>query len=291
MLALLVTVDQYHFNDINFLINECKVSMNTGLGFKKIIKVAFSLLFVFPCFSQSSITASQAGQKLSEIYGRFNSMPYISFDTRIVLQSDSLNGNRTYTEDKGKFSIAGNKCYQAVGDVEIMKTDSLVVAVYKSAKVMLLNKATVTDAGNIMQGSKALLDSITKSLASSYNMTSWTTGHGGTSIIRMHAVDTLQPYRKIEIAYSSLTKELFSVSYDVYSYANEDIETDNNMATSTMLRKQTITAFFENYRYDQNPNPAFSMDQYIHFDGRAYAPASSYAGYEFYDLVTVKEED
>lgn len=265
---------------------------NTGLVVKKIITATVSLLLAFSCFSQSPITASQAAQKLSEIYNRFDSMLYISFDTRTVLQSDTLDGNSSQTEEKGKFTVAGKKCYQAVGDVEMLQTDSLVIAVYKTAKVMLLNRATSTGAGNIMQGSKPLLDSVTTSLAASYNMFSDTTEHGDTSLVQMYAIDSLQPHKKIEIIYSSLTKELISVSYDFYGYMNEDNDAEDDSTTSAVLRRQTITTYFENYRYDpESYTGVLSPGRFIHFDGEGYTPESAYAAYEFYDYVTRRAEE
>src|SRR5205085_2499260 len=91
--------------------------------------------------AQTAVSASVVSQTLSRIYGVYDKMRYMSFEIRMDLQTDTLNGKSTHTSQAGKFTVAGENFYHALGDVEYLQADSLAITVYKTAKVMLLDKA------------------------------------------------------------------------------------------------------------------------------------------------------
>jgi tRNA splicing endonuclease len=260
------------------------------INIRRFCSCMVALLFSSALFSQTSVNTSFVADVLSEIYTKYDRMRYMSFDMRMVLQTDTVDGRSHRSEESGHFTIAGKSFYHAIGDVEYLQTDSFAISVYKSAKVMMVKKPEMKDSSvnDIMPGSKSVLASLMESLPDNYHMYADTTESGDSASLVFISTNELKTYRRIIINYDPNQHYLFSVTYEYDEGIEEESEDDEEELEPTIVvYENTLTIYYEHYHFDPDSYPGvFSPGKFIRFDGTRYSPSIPFAEYEFYDLLT-----
>lgn len=254
-----------------------------------LMAIAFSCTFtaLLPTIllAQASIDATTASQQLSSIYRAYDSMRYVSFDIRIVMDTDTLNGQSQHSEQLGRFSVAGKKYHYTLGGNEVMQNDSFLVSFYKLGRTVILDRPRAGGASSIIPGSRGAMDSILSSYSNSYNMFTDDT-EDGHKLLLLHAKGAQMPYSDISMEYDPRRHYLLKSSYTFYGPVHAQADSIASSSAQT-LRRHVLSVYYENYRFDpESFTSAFSEARFVRYDGKRYWPVQAYANYQFFNMIS-----
>jgi len=260
-----------------------------------ILAITICMLIGTRAISQTTVSSEVISQKLSSIYQVYDSMNYMSFDMRMVMEADSIVGHpnlQSRSEQTAKLTIAGKRYRYEIGENVFMQGDSFVIAVYKPAQALMLDRAKPMGANSLLPGGKSALDSLMARYTGVYSMFTDTTQNGN-RLLLMHTNDSSMPYRDIVIEYDKVKNYLISTSYTFYTtpedtipLSPQSVSTESN-SNNSLLQKHTLTTYYLNYRFNpQSFGKAFSEAEFIYYDGKKYWPSDAYRSYQFYNMVS-----
>lgn len=238
----------------------------------------------------------EAKDALSNIYKKYDSLNYLTFDVLYSYNSDTLYGDFTKDEIKSSYTMNGKKAFYTLGDIDFMQNESFLIAIYHKEKFMIVGDPQQNNAGGYLP-MRAQMDSLFKMAEWHYsvNLSSIvdTTNEITTSTITLLANDSIRQFNKYVITYDSSTSLLKSLQYSFMgktdNYAAYDTSGDQNRRILLDVpRKKQLTIQFLNYRFDNISKEIYDENSYIFYEDGVYKPVSKFADFKLYYTRTKK---
>lgn len=243
------------------------------------MKIKFlTTLIIFLSFCSHTVKAqSLAEEVLSQIYKKYDSVNYISFDVKYVYSSDTLYGDFKHEEMKGSYTMAGRKAKYNIGDIEFMQNDSTSISVYNNNKFIVVADPRLNNTGGELP-MRAMMDSLITSYGQHYNIVTDTIA--GT--ISFEKIDSIAQFIKFFIGYDVNTKFLNTIRY-VFE-ENQLMNPDDSTASPARyaMRQRTLSIEFSNYRLDNFSPDLYNDNNYIWYEDGVCKPIDKYKGYKVY---------
>lgn len=238
-------------------------------------RFAIELLSILSCCLAfaSTVTAQSTEQLiLDSIYQTYDSVPFLSFDVRYQLKSDTLDADSTKVEElTGSYTMSSRRAVFHLGDLECMQNDSFFIAVYHKDKMIIVGEPKRQNAGSFLPMRDAL-DSLLGVYSTHFTITV-DKHQDTTSYIRFVASDTLAVFNKFVIQYNDANKLISKLEYVFYQ------PTD----TTTQVRMFTIE--FSNYRFDNLSPSIYDQNNYIWEEEGIFKAVPKYIDYKVFNTV------
>lgn len=237
------------------------------------------LMTAITLFSMDRVAAQTPQDVMGNVYKRYDSTLYLSFDVKYTLSSDTLLGDFTHEVMQGTFTMAGKKTKYKLGDVEFMQNDSLFIAVYNNEKYIVVSDPRTSNTGSQLP-MREMMDSLAQNYAPHYTITVDTplTGMGRVKFVK---ADSLAAFLDFKISYDLSNYLLRSV---VYSF--EDHPGPDTPVLSPVARIMTMKIEFTNYRGDNFSDDVYDTNAYIFFEDGLYKPVAKYRDFRVFNSRT-----
>lgn len=236
-------------------------------------------LLLLCCFTVKGTLAQTPSSVMENVYKRYDSTMFLSFDVKYTLGSDTLLGDFTHEVMQGTFTMAGKKTKYKLGDVEFMQNDSLFIAVYNNEKYIVISNPRVSNSGSQLP-LRDMMDSLLQTYSPHYtiNIDSPDTHTGRIKFVK---ADTLATFLDFKIAYDLDQYILRSVSYSF-----EEPPQLDTIAFLPAMRRKTMTIEFSNYRGDNYLDDAYDTNAYVFFEDGLFKPVARYRDYKVFNSRT-----
>jgi hypothetical protein len=240
----------------------------------KITAVATAFIFFLGVASQS-FSQSLPVETIAKIYERLDTLNYLTFDVNYVYKTDTISGDYENSSLSGSFTLAGNRAFYSIGDIQFMQNDSFLIAVYPQDKIIIVSDPQ-TSSSFIFQSA---IDSLMSSLALHYTVTTYTDSTDSTQgVISFFKADSLARYDRFLIKYDTLENYLTSIQYDFKE--NSLVEPEDTLQNEQIVTHQKkFIMWFSNYRISNFSDKIYDESNYIWFENGKCRPADKYKDY------------
>jgi hypothetical protein len=242
---------------------------------KKKVLVAF-ILCCSLC-SHEVKAQSSAQEVMTQIYKKYDSLSYITFDVKYIYGTDTLYGDFKHEELGGSYTMAGKKAKYNIGDIEFMQNDSFLISVYNKDKFIIVSDPRYNNTGNELP-MRPMMDSMIQAYGQHYNIVTDTT----VGNISFEKVDSFAQYKKFFISYETSTKFLKTIQYvfEENQLMNPDDTTGSPPKYS--MRQKSLKIEFSNYRLDNFSADLYNENKYVWFEDGECKPINKYKGFKVY---------
>jgi hypothetical protein len=241
---------------------------------------------------QAQTTIDSARNAALKFFKTYDSIPYVTFDARYTLFSDTLQGDFTVETTSGIYTMSGPKAKYSLGDVEYLQNDSFLVAVYHKDQMMVVSRPPVQSSGQYVP-MRALLDSLLNVYAAQYDI--WvkssspdpeTDNIGYIKLVKKpHAEQAV--YNKYIIEFDLLNNVITKVEFE-YTQPGLDLDPDDEPNEAKRIlkntpRRQTLRIEFVNYRFDNFSDDIYSENNLVWQEDGEYKPVEQYKAYRVFN--------
>ena len=224
-------------------------------------------------FYSYSIQCQTVQERLAQLYEKYDSIHFLSFDAEFVYTSDTIFGKFENETVYASYTMNGKNSLYNIGNINFMQNDSFFVAVYHDQKIILVADPPVKNSGSNLP-LRSLMDSMVSVYNSSYTVSQW--NETDTGIIQFLSSDTNVALKKFVIRYNSNEKVFHSIRYEFEELAEID-------SANYKIRQKSLTVNFKNYRFDKFDNSLYQENNYIYFDDKICKPITKYKEYKVYN--------
>ncbi|MBI3137597.1 MAG: hypothetical protein HYZ15_03325 [Sphingobacteriales bacterium] len=261
-------------------------------------KVNSKLFLLVLVFSVVGVTTLQGQTSLDSarntalnFFRTYDSIPYLSFDVRYTLFSDTVYSDFSYETTRGSYTLSGKKARYTLGDVEYLQNDSILVAVYHRDEQIIVSDPPVQNTGSYVP-LRQTLDSLLTAYSSSYDLWVKTTtadpdvdSIGYIRLVRKSA-DTLGIYNRYVIEYNIERNFITKVEYEFtepgLGLSSVDEPSEGARLLKNTSRRKTLRIEFLNYRFDNFSDDRYSENNFIWLEDGVYKPVEKYKNYQVY---------
>lgn len=242
----------------------------------------FLTIVILGCVISSTVDAQTPLQIMAQIYQKYDSVGFITFDIKYVYSTDTLYGDFHNEVLAGSYTIAGKKAKYNIGDIEFMQNDSFFIAVYNKDKFILVTDPRTNNTGSELP-LRQLMDSLLQAYSRHYTIT--TAADTVTGTISFIRADSLAQFSKFLISYDLNTNFLTSIQY---GFEEQQVLNPDDTLTmhSVSLRHKNLTVAFSNYRVDNFSQDSYSENNYIWFEEGECKAIDKYKDYKVYNSRT-----
>lgn len=217
---------------------------------------------------------------LEEIYRKYDSISFLTFDVKFIYSSDTLDGDFIYDVESGFYTLAGKYALYSIGGIDFMQNDSFFIAVYNEDRYMIVNHEVVPNIAKEMPG-RNYIDSMIMTLGKNYVVSLGLAGTVGR--INLKRANASAQFDRFMIEYD-LPSQLFqTIQYDFREEEVVEAEDDNiNDSIKSRNRKKSFRIEFSNYRLDNFSESVFDINNYVWFDKGECVPVEKYSGFTVY---------
>ena len=94
---------------------------------------------------KAQTTPDSARNTAPNFFRTYDSIPYLTFDVRYTLYSDTAYSDFSYETIKGTYTLNGRRGRYSLGDVEYLQNDSFLVAVYHKDEQIIIHRSKTAD--------------------------------------------------------------------------------------------------------------------------------------------------
>lgn len=260
------------------------------------IRKAIIATVVFILFGMQGIkaqtTVDTARNVALEFFKTYDSIPYLTFDVRYTLFSDTAYSDFTYDVMNGSYTMSGRKAKYSLGDVDYLQNDSFLIAVYHKDQMMVVSNPPVQNTGSYLPMREAL-DSLLQAYSGSYDISV-------KSIINDPETDTVGYIKLIKKAGDTLGQyNLYMIEFDMprntirkveFEYTEPGLgltpadEPDDGLRLlKNTARKKILRIEFFNYRFDNFSDDVYSENNLVWEEDGEYRPVEKYKNYKIYN--------
>lgn len=235
---------------------------------------------IFSCcvLAEKGFSQSNAQQIMQQIYNRYDSVKYISFDVKYTYGTDTVNGDFRNDAMNGSYTMAGKKAFYTIGDIEFMQNDSFFISVYNKDKFIIVSDPKSNSSVSELP-MKPMIDSIIQAYSQHYSIQTYADSVTGT--ITFERADSLAQFDKFVISYDVASNFLNSIRYDFEE--SQTSESDDSVSQlQTITHKKYLAVEFSNYRIDNFSENIYSPYNYIFFENGVCKPVSKYKNFKVY---------
>lgn len=252
--------------------------------------VALFMLFVINVNNLSGqSTVDSARNTALNFFKTYDSIPYLTFDVRYTLYSDTTFSDFSYETIKGTYTLSGARARYTLGDVEYLQNDSFLLAVYHKDEQIIVSVPPVGNTGSYLPLREAL-DSLLIAYSSNYDM--WvkstsadpeTDSLGYIRLVRK-LNDTLAVYNRYTIEFNIEKNFITKVEYEYTEPGLGLLPSDEPNEGQRLLkntdRRKTLRIEFMNYRFDNFSDSQYSENNFIWEEDGEYKPVDKYRNYK-----------
>jgi hypothetical protein len=260
---------------------------------KLIICKTILFLFLAFFFKNSNCQTEDLQQIKEDLYSinkNFDSSHFLSFDSEIVLSSDTVFGRYESERQFATYILNGKNIYYKVGGMEFMQNDSLTITASDQEQMMVVTKQSFRSKADLFP-LRQFVDSVLNYFVDKYRIS--ITGSDTIKRIKFVANVADLPFTAIIIDYYDQTKLLKAIEISYRQQPNFDDYNDSisapsvpKIATSPIGKK--LSMFFNSYRFIDNEE-VFKDHSYILFD-RIRKQYVSTGKYKDYRLISTNLE-
>jgi hypothetical protein len=242
-------------------------------------KAITASVIILSCSGLNIISAQSTPQEImAQIYKKYDSLNFITFDVKYVYSTDTLNGDFNKEVLNGSYTMAGKRAKYRIGDIEFMQNDSFFISVYTKDKFILVADPHTNNTGSELP-MRPLMDSLIKSYGKHYTIHTKADTVLGT--MTFERADSLAQFDKFLISYDVKSHFLNAIQYDFREsqVINPD---DTTNQPQIALRKKSLTVEISNYRIDNFSNDTYNENNYIWFEDGECKPVDRYRDFKIY---------
>jgi len=234
------------------------------------------LLVLYVPAGFNTVKAQTPQQILTEIYKKYDSTQYLSFDVKYTLSSDTLLGDFTYEVMEGSYTMAGKKSKYRLGDIEFMQNDSFLIGVYNNDKYIIVSDPKTNNSGSELP-LRAVVDSLLDAYGSHYIITVDTLDSLTGMIGFLKNPDSTANFLKFAVTYDFEQLLLRSVEYSFNDQPYFD-----SVFFQPAPRIHTLKVEFLKYRLDNYQEADYDQNKYIFFEDGLCKPVERYRDYKVF---------
>jgi hypothetical protein len=242
-------------------------------------KILAALIILFALCNKEIKAQSTPQQIMTQIYKKYDSLSYITFDVKYIYGTDTLYGNFKNEVLPGSYTMAGKKAKYTVGDIEFMQNDSFLISVYNNDKYIIVTNPQMENSGNGLP-MRSAMDSIIQAYAQHYIISNFADTVLG--VIKFEKADSFAQFKKFIIQYDVKTNFLKSIQY---GFEESELMNPNDTMGSVpnyAMRQKSLLIEFSNYRVDNFLPELYNINKYIWFEDGEWKPISKYRDYKVY---------
>jgi len=246
---------------------------------KTYLRGRIQMLTLFCLLAAMGAFAQTPASIMENVYKRYDSTMFLSFDVKYTYDSDTLLGDFTHEVMQGTFTMAGKKTKYKLGDVEFMQNDSLFIAVYNNEKYIVISDPRTVNTGSQLP-MRNMMDSLVLTYAPHYTITI-DTPETHTGRVRFEKADTLATFLDFNISYDL---DQYVVRSVIYSF--HEVQQEDSVIFSPAARRKTMKIEFSNYRGDNHTEDAYDTNAYVFFEDGLFKPVARYRDYKVFNSRT-----
>lgn len=235
-------------------------------------------IFLCCASADKSFAQSNAQQIMEQIYKKYDSVKYISFDVKYTYGTDTVNGDFKNDAMNGSYTMAGKKAFYTIGDIEFMQNDSFFISVYNKDKFIIVADPKSNNSGSELP-MRSMIDSIIQAYSQHYSIQTYADSVTGT--ITFERADSMAQFDRFVISYDVTSNFLNSIRYDFEESQTTEPD-DSTSQPQTIIRKKYLAVEFSNYRIDNFSDQIYSQYNYIFFEDGVCKPVSKYKNFKVY---------
>ncbi|HMT72970.1 MAG TPA: hypothetical protein PKA77_02815 [Chitinophagaceae bacterium] len=218
----------------------------------------------------------------------YDSIPYLTFDVRYSLFSDTVYSDFSYEAVKGVYTLNRSKARYTIGDVEYLQNDSFLLAVYHKDQQIIVANPTAKNAGSYVP-LRETLDSLLQAYSANYYI--WVksipvdpdTDTTGYIKLEKKPDDTVAVYNRYTIEFDIAQNLITKIEYE-YTEPGLNLTADTEPDEGQRLlkntaRRKTLRIEFFNYRFDNFSDSYYSENNFIWQEDGEYKPVEKYRDY------------
>jgi len=260
------------------------------------IKICIAAILFFMVSTQSNLraqtTLDSARNTALNFFRTYDSIPYLTFDVRYTLYSDTAYSDFSYETLKGTYTLNGKRARYSLGDVEYLQNDSFLVAVYHKDEQIIISDPPVQNSGSYIP-LRETLDSLLQAYSSNYDI--WvknsTTDPDIDSLGYIRLVrklnDTIAAYNRYTIEFNIEKNFITKVEYEYtepgLGLTSEDEPNEGQRLLKNTARRKTLRIEFMNYRFDNFSDDQYSENNFVWEEDGEYKPVDKYRTYKVYN--------
>jgi hypothetical protein len=255
-------------------------------------KYVVSALLCMICAREANAqftTVDSARNTAVNFFRTYDSIPYLTFDVRYSLFSDTVYSDFSYETTKGTYTLSGKRARYTLGEVEYLQNDSFLVAVYHRDEMMVVSNPPVQNSGSYLP-LREMLDSLLQSYTANYDF--WvknstadpdTDSLGYIRLVRKIG-DTLGMYNRYIIEFNIeknvITKVEFEYTEPGRGLTPAEEPDEGQRLLKNTDRRKTLRIDFLNYRFDNFSDERYSENNFIWEDEGEFKPVDKYKNYK-----------
>lgn len=254
--------------------------MKTHIKLFNRLKILFVIHFLFNLLLSNNVNAQASPTaQLTEVYKKYDSIKYITFDIKYKFDTDTIQGDFKHEEIDGFFTMAGKKSIYRVGDIEYMQNDNFLITVHNTDKLLLvMNPSSVNSGSNLPM--RTVIDSLLGSYSQYYSINTFT--NQNEVKIEFTRIDSMAQYNKFFIKYDNTTKFITAMEYEYVEAEYNDPVEGSNQPPKLDYRKKKFAVLFSNYRLSNFSEDLYKESNYIWFENGECKPVNKYNNYKIY---------
>lgn len=259
---------------------------------KKMYIGLFMLFLVGGNTLSGQTTVDSARNTALNFFRTYDSIPYLTFDVRYTLYSDTAYSDFSYETVKGTYTLNGKRARYTLGDVEYLQNDSFLVAVYHKDEQIIISDPPVQNSGSYLP-LREILDSLLQAYTANYDI--WVKNStadpdidslGYIKLVRK-LNDTLAAYNRYVIEFNIEKSFITKVEYE-YTEAGLDLTpqeepNEGQRLLKNTARRKTLRIEFMNYRLDNFSDELYSENNFVWEEDGVYKPVDKYKSYSVYN--------
>lgn len=263
----------------------------------KIVKIKVYVFLFMLCFvSRASLnaqsTVDSARNTALNFFRTYDSIPFLTFDVRYTLYSDTAYSDFSYETIKGTYTLNGKKARYSLGDVEYLQNDSFLVAVYHKDEQIIISDPPVQNSGSYLP-LREILDSLLQAYTANYDIwvKNWTADPDIDSLGYIRLVrksgDTLAVYNRYTIEFNIEKNFITKVEYEYtepgQGLTSVDEPNEGQRLLKNTARRKTFRVEFMNYRFENFSDDLYSENNFVWEEDGVYKPVDKYRTYSVYN--------
>jgi hypothetical protein len=255
-----------------------------------------ALLVFFILSAQAQPAIDSARVAAVRFFRTYDSLQYLTFDTRFSYSSDTVYSDYTNEVMTGTYTMSGARVKYTLGKIDYLQNDSFHIAVYHDDQVIVVAPRNNANGGSFVPMRDAL-DSLLLAESAHYDFQTKTTGASESSeledtdngYIRLtrKTNDTLAQFNRYVITYQISTNLITTVEYEFtepgHSLSSVDEPNEAVRILKNTARKRRLKIEFTNYRFANFSDDAYSENNYVWNDDGEYKPVDKYKNYTVYN--------
>lgn len=247
-------------------------------------KLLLVVLFALGTGAMIGLRSQTPGEVLATIYGKYDSLSYLTFDVRYTYTSDTVYGDFIYDALEGVYTMSGKKALFKLGAIEYMQNDSFFIALHPQDNIIIVSDPRHSNSGSFLP-MREEIDSLMIAYAAHYDISA--TANDSLGYINFLGLDSIARFQNFQITYDVDSKYIVSLSYTFQEF----VQADEEMPYDYMWRKRLLKVEFLNYRFENFSDNMYDENNYVFFENGECKPLSKYEGFRvFYSRSGVVQE-